>query len=317
VTLLPGRGWRRARSARAAWANAEALGGAAAAVVMAIALFARWRPAVVVSLGGYASFPCVVAAVLFRVPVVVVNLDAVPGVVNRLAAKFAAASFTGVPVRAEMAHVDRSPEGRRRARERLGLPLDAKVVAASGGSLGSLRINHAVAQLAELWAARNDVAVRHVVGRRDWGGEFGRPRRSRGPLVYQAVPYEEDMAGLYSAADVAVQRAGASTVAELALAGVPSVLVPLPGAPGDHQRANARAMEAAGGARVVDDALLDGERLARELDSLLRDPALLSRMGEAARTLARPQAASEIADLIERCARGGSAVSEKEVACAG
>lgn len=331
VTLLPGRGWRRELSAAAALANAQALFGLAAAVLMAVFLFARWRPAVVVSLGGYASFACVVAAAVWRVPVVVVSLDAVPGLVNRLAARFAAAralgvpseavrsagqvegprwQFTGVPVRPEIVALDRSPLGRQRARQRLGLPLDAKVVVVSGGSLGSLRINRAVARLTELWAGRHDVAIRHVVGRRDWGHQFGRLGPPKGALVYQPVAYEEDMASFYSAADVAVQRAGASAVAELALAGLPSVLVPLPGAPGDHQRANARAMQAVGGAVVVEDAELDGERLAQELDALLSRPSLLSSMAEAARVLARPAAAQEIADLVERSARAAATLGQ-------
>lgn len=325
TTLLPGRGWQRGGPRRNAVANAEAFGDAAAAIVVATALFAKWRPAVVVSLGGYASAPCVVAAVLWRVPVVVVNLDSVPGLVNRWAAKVAVAiaegvpsqpppggprarsTFTGVPVRPEMAAIDRSPPGRLRARERLGLPANASVVAVCGGSLGALRINEATAGLAELWAARDDVALRHVVGRRDWE-RFARPpaRAGAGGLVYQVVEYEDDMADLYAAADVAVQRAGASTVAELALAGLPSLLVPLPGAPGDHQGANARAMAEAGGAVVVDDAELDGARLAKELDGLLSRPERLAGMGGAARSMGRPQAARDLADLVEGCAKGAT-----------
>jgi undecaprenyldiphospho-muramoylpentapeptide beta-N-acetylglucosaminyltransferase len=316
-TLLPGRGLTRELSASSFVPNLEALAGGAAAVVMAVRYFAVWRPAVVMSLGGYASLPCVVAATLWRVPVVVVNVDAVPGAVNRLAARLAAACavataevglpravVTGVPVRKVMAGIDRSPAARRRARERLGLPEEAKVIAVSGGSLGSLRINQATLELAGAWAGRADVAVRHVVGRRDWEQfQAAAPAPTAGGLVYQQVAYEDDMAGLYAAADIAVQRAGANTVAELALAGVPSVLVPLPGAPGDHQGANARAMAKVGGAVVVPDNELNGERLGRELDGLLADLERLGRMGEAARALGRPNAVGAVADLVERCAR--------------
>jgi len=314
-TLLPGRGLRRSFSPPDLVANARALAGSMAAAAIAVRLFATWRPAVVVSLGGYASAPCVVAAAIWRVPVVVVNVDAVAGWANRLAASVAVAcavgapaaglpraTFTGVPVRAAMAAVDRGPEGRRRARERLGLPVGAKVVAISGGSLGSLRINRATLELAGLWAGRDDVAIRHVVGRRDWD-EFHKPGRATGSLVYQQVPYEEDMPALYAAADVAVQRAGANTVAELALAGVPSVLVPLPGAPGDHQGANARSLAGAGGAIVIADAEVDGPRLARDLDALVQSPERLTRMGEAARALGHPDAAAAVAALVEGHAR--------------
>ena len=181
VTLLPGRGLARRLSVRSLVANAGAVGGFLAAVAMAVRSFARWRPAVVVSLGGYASLPCVVAAVVWRVPVIVVNVDAVPGAVNRWASRVAVACavsspdvalpravVTGVPVRADMARAQRSPAERREARERLGLPEAARVVAVSGGSLGSRRINQATLELARLWSGRQDVAIRHVVGRRDW-----------------------------------------------------------------------------------------------------------------------------------------------------
>ena len=315
VTLLPGRGLSRRLSVRSLGANAGAVAGLLAAVAMAVRSFARWRPAVVISLGGYASLPSVVAATVWRVPVIVVNVDAVPGAVNRWASRVAVACavsspdvalprsvVTGVPVRADMAGAHRSPAERRRARERLGLPERARVVAVSGGSLGSRRINQATLELARLWSGRQDVAIRHVVGRRDWE-ELRSAGLAPGPLVYQRVPYEEDMASLYAAADIAVQRAGANTVAELALAGVPSVLVPLPGSPGDHQGATARGMAEAGGAVVVADADLDGERLGRELDALFAEPDRLTAMGEAAMARARPGAAATVARLVEQNAR--------------
>ncbi len=315
VTLLPGRGLSRRLSVRSLADNAGAVAGLLVAVTTAVRRFARWRPAVVVSFGGYASVPCVVAAWLWRAPLIVVNVDAVPGAVNRWASRVAVACavgapgvalprtvVTGVPVRADMARACRSPVERRKARERLGLPAQALVVAVSGGSLGSRRINQATLELARLWAGRQDVAIRHIVGRRDWE-EFRSAGGPGGSLVYQRVPYEEDMASLYSAADVAVQRAGANTVAELALAGVPSVLVPLPGSPGDHQGANARAMAGAGGAVVVADGDLDGARLAQELEALFGSPGRLAAMAEAAGSLARPDAAAAVARLVVNSAR--------------
>lgn len=315
VTLLPGRGLDRKISVRGVINNLEALVTGLAGIAIAVVSLSKWRPAVVISLGGYASLGCVVAACLWRVPIVVINVDAVPGAVNRLAARMAAASAvastdvhlvravpTGVPVRAEMLAIDRSPEGRRAARDRLGLPKDAKVVAVSGGSLGSLRINRATLELARLWAGRGDVAIRHVVGSRDWPDVENISIPDEG-LTYQRVEYEEDMVSFYGSADVALQRAGANTIAELALAGVPAVLVPLPGAPGDHQGANAWSMAIAGGAVVVSDEHLDGARLAKELEALLDDPSLLARMGESAKALARPQAAEAIARLVEEQAR--------------
>jgi UDP-N-acetylglucosamine:LPS N-acetylglucosamine transferase len=201
-----------------------------------------------------------------------------------------------------MLSIDRSLEGRRAARHRLGLPAETKLVVVSGGSLGSRRINRATLELARLWAGRTDVAIRHVVGRRDWQEVNSEPVPDQG-LTYQRVEYEEDMVSFYGAADVAVQRSGANTIAELALAGVPAVLVPLPGAPGDHQSANARSMASAGGAVVVPDDQLDGPRLATELEALLADPSVLVGMAEAGKALARPQAAEAVARLVEDRAR--------------
>jgi UDP-N-acetylglucosamine--N-acetylmuramyl-(pentapeptide) pyrophosphoryl-undecaprenol N-acetylglucosamine transferase len=275
VTLLPGRGVARRMTA----ANIGAVAGTLLAVVRAIGLVARRHPAVVVSVGGYASVPGVVGAVVLRVPLVVAEQNAVPGLANRLAGRFAkaaAVSFagtplprtvvTGNPVRPELQHVDRSPAGRRAARRRLGLPEDVTVIAVSGGSLGARRINTAVVGLAAAWASRACLAIYHVVGERD--------------------------------ADALAAECPA------AVPGGPSVLVPLPGAPGDHQTANARRLESAGAAVVVPDRELDTARLAAVLDDLLADRQALEAMGRAATTLARPEAAAAVAALAERWARG-------------
>jgi UDP-N-acetylglucosamine--N-acetylmuramyl-(pentapeptide) pyrophosphoryl-undecaprenol N-acetylglucosamine transferase len=314
ITLLPGRGIVRALR----WSNVGAVAGTVLAVGRAVGIVARRRPAVVVSVGGYASVPCVVAAALLRVPLVVAEQNAVPGLANRLAGRFARASavsfagtplpravVTGNPVRPEMCAVDRSAAGRRTARLALGLPEDATVVAVAGGSLGARRINDAAVGLAREWASRSGLVIYHVIGARDHDALVARrPETDPGGLVYRQVRFEDRMDLLYGAADVAVQRSGASTVFELAAAGVPSILVPLPGAPGDHQTANARRLESVGAAVVVSDAELDVTRLAAILDPLLADPARLDSMGRVATTLARPEAASDVAALAERYARG-------------
>lgn len=316
VTLLPGRGISRRLTGRALIANAGAVAGLAAAVVRAVALVARLRPGVVLSVGGYASVPAAAAAVALRRPLVLHEQNAVPGASNRLFARFARASavsfegtplpravVTGNPVRPEIAAVDRSPAAVAAARLALGLPVDAVLVAVTGGSLGARRINEAVFGLVRDWAGRTDVAVRHAVGRRDWAAvQAELPRPGAGGLCYQPVEFEDRMADLLVAADVAVCRAGGS-VAELAAAGVPSVLVPLPGAPGDHQTANAIAMVRAGAAVVVPDCDLTAERLAAELTPLVEDAPRRAAMAAAAASLGRPDAADRVADLLERHAR--------------
>ena len=331
-TLLPGRGIRRSISPGAVVANVGAVAGLVWACARALGSFLRRRPRVVVIVGGYASFPAGLAAVVTRVPLVSVNTDAVPGAVNGLLGRFAAANavafegtelprahVTGTPVRPELSGLDRSPAGRRAGRGALGLPADRQTVTAMGGSLGALRINRAVAALAGSWQACDDRSVYHVTGRRDYdtfaggaagaagaaggeGGEGGETSGSAG-LCYRVVPFEERMPELYSAADVCVSRAGAMSVAELLISGVPAILVPLPGAPRDHQTRNAEAVVALGAAVHVPDPECDGERLAKELEALLTDADRLRAMGEAAKRHAHPDAAARIAELVDAHAR--------------
>ena len=149
------------------------------------------------------------------------------------------------------------------ARAELGIDDERFVVLAFGGSLGARRINHAVLDLAEEWRDRDDVAIRHVIGRRDWPDLTERVAAlADEPLAYEAVEFEDRLPTALVAADVAVCRAGGMTIAELTALGVPAVLVPLPIAPNDAQRANAAAMSAAGAAVVVDDEALDHHLLA-------------------------------------------------------
>jgi UDP-N-acetylglucosamine:LPS N-acetylglucosamine transferase len=326
-TLLPGRGIQRSFRPRAVVANLGAAAGLVWACVRALASFFRRRPRVVVIVGGYASFPAGVAALVRRVPLVSVNTDAVPGAVNGLLGRFAAANavafegtelprahVTGTPVRPEVTNLDRSPEGRRAGRTALGLPAGRQTVTAMGGSLGALRINRAVAALAGSWEDRDDRTLYHVTGRRDYDafatGATGATTGAAddddggdGGLCYRVVPFEERMPQLYRAADVCVSRAGAMSVAELLISGVPAILVPLPGAPRDHQTRNAEAVVALGAAVHVPDPECDGDRLAKELEALLTDADRLRAMGEAARRHAHPDAAARIAELVDAHAR--------------
>ncbi len=314
VTLLPGRGITRRLGLRPLAQNAEAVALLTAATVRALRLVRRARPQVVVSVGGYASVAVSAAAVAHRVPLVLLNVDAVPGAANRLFGRFARAAavgwpgtplpravVTGTPVRAAITGVRRDPTSQRDARRALGLPEGRAVVGVVGGSLGARRLNQAADELSALWRGRADRAVYHVVGRRDWAGDT--PAGADGALVVRRVPYEEQMELLYAAADVLVCRAGAMTVAELAASGCPAVLVPLPGAPGDHQTANARVLERAGAARLLEDADCRGATLSHLLDELLADGPRLEAMGRAAAGLGRPDAAAAGARLVEAHAR--------------
>lgn len=306
LTLLPGRGIRRSLAPPALAANVGAAIALVGAVVLAIVRVGLWRPRVVVSVGGYASFAVSFAAVLWRCPLVLVELDATPGAVQRLMSRFAtrrctafASSeprcvITGAPLREAITAIDRTAPARERARQDLAPPIEEgrMVVVVMTGSLGSTKVNRAVRDLAELWSARRDRTILHVTGRRDFL-EISQAGPVTQGLDYRVIDFG-DMATLWQLCDVAVCRSGATTVAELTALGIASILVPLPGAPGDHQTHNAMSIAAAGGARVIADAQLDARTLGSVLDEIM-EPALLASMSSRAASLGRRDASAEIA----------------------
>lgn len=308
LTTLGGRGLT---ARRVNLTNAAAAVSLAWATLRGIALVRKRRPAAVLSLGGYAALPATVGAVIWRVPLVIAEQNAVASATNRLIGRFARAAavpvggtglhrevVTGNPVRPEVIQAAHSAGD---ARERLGWPAEARSIAVFGGSLGSRRINTA------LWSAlpslrdRDGVFVYHVVGRRDWEERPAAPAprddRARVPEWYRAVPFDEHLPRALAAADLVICRAGASTVAELAVLGTPAVLVPLPIATDDHQRRNAEALVAAGQARVVPDADLDAARLLAEIEAMPEHGGRSSAATPRA-TFGRSDAAQRIAGLV-------------------
>jgi len=310
---LPGRGIQR----RLALSNVSAVLGLLKGVLRGIGIVRRRKPAVVVALGGHASFACGLAAVLLRRPLILLEQNVRAGAVNRVLGRFATAAavsfegtdlpravVTGNPLRPELRAAAEAGPDRDAARAQLALPEERVVLAVFSGSLGSRRINAAVRGLAERWGHRNDLAIRHVIGKRDFA-EFTAdlPPLPDGGLLYQTVEYEDRMHLLLAAADLAVTRAG-GTVFELAVMGVPSVLVPLPIATRDHQTANAAALASSGGAIVVPDPECTTDRLEAELAPLIDRPDLRAKMAENMRTAAVPDAAERVARLVEERARG-------------
>ena len=315
ITLLPGRGIQR----KLTLDNVGAVLGLVRAMFQAVGLVRRTRPSVVLAVGGFASAAVAVAAVLWRVPLVVADQNARAGAANRLVARFAKACavpfpetdlprtvVTGNPVRDEVlavgAHRDQAA-----ARAGLGVPEGRTLVVEFAGSLGSRRLNDATFECARRWAGRDDLAIYHVVGGRDWDDDrvpaelTALPADGSG-LWYRAVRYEDRMDRVLAAADLAVCRSGGTTVAELAVVGVPSVLVPLPIATRDHQRFNAGPLVAAGAAVLVDDAEFDGDRMEAEVLPLLKT-GRLAQMSAAAKSLGRPDAAAAVAALVSEAAR--------------
>lgn len=315
LTLLPGRGLQRSFHVRAILDNLSALGGLTGAILIALYRVGRWRPAAVVSVGGYASFAAALAAVLWRRPLILVELDAAPGAAQRALGRFArrrctafpsddpSAVLTGGPLRRSILALDRTPDVRRAQRATLDPPIDARrrVIVVMTGSLGAASVNCATLELARLWADRDDRTLWHVTGRRDYLDVLA-ARPATTALDYRLVDFA-DMSVLWSVADAAVCRAGSTTIGELTALGIPSILVPLPGAPGDHQTLNARSLVAAGGALLMRDNELSGASLARALDAICSDEHHSSMSAAAARAGHR-DAAETIADVVLRVASG-------------
>jgi len=260
-------------------------------------ILARRRPDVVLGGGGYVAGPMVVAAWLRRIPTALTEADAHVGLANRLASPFARRLLLAYPparTSRKMRVVGRAIPAtsralpRAEARAALGLPADGPVVAVFGGSIGALTLNELAV---EAWGGEGP-AVLHVTGERD----YERVRRRVSRPGYHVAAFVDDFGAVLGAADLVVARSGGS-VWEIAAAGRPAILVPYPDATGDHQKANARHFERAGGALVV----ADDEARARVpglVAELLAAPARLEALGEAMRAAAKPDAAERIADEL-------------------
>jgi UDP-N-acetylglucosamine--N-acetylmuramyl-(pentapeptide) pyrophosphoryl-undecaprenol N-acetylglucosamine transferase len=271
----------------------------AIAIVAARAVLKRLAPRSVLSMGGYAAAPGGLAARLARIPLVVHEQNRIPGVTNTLLARYATRILTGFadsfpqgewvgnPVRATIAALP-APAARYAGREG---PLKLLVL---GGSQGAQSLNAALPEVLRRRGARLAVEVRHQCGARHF--EHARAAYMRANIEANVEPFEDDMAGAYAWCDLVICRSGALTLAELAAAGVPAILVPYPHAVDDHQTRNAEAMVTAGGARLV----AEGEDFVKRLGAAFEDTgdrAKLLRMAQAARSLAKPQAGQRIADV--------------------
>jgi UDP-N-acetylglucosamine--N-acetylmuramyl-(pentapeptide) pyrophosphoryl-undecaprenol N-acetylglucosamine transferase len=264
---------------------------------------------IVISVGGYASVPAVAAAWLRRIPVAIVEPNAVPGRANRAAARIARRVFVqfddaarvfartagrdrirvpGIPLRKRLVETFRANPPRR-------VPAAPFRLLVFGGSQGARQINEAVIEAARSFDSA-DLEVFHQTGAAD--RERVVDAYAKAGLAASVVDFEPDMPSRYRWADLAVCRSGALTVAELTLAALPAIFVPYPHAADDHQAANARALAGAGAARVLDPRSLTGARLAAELRDLFATPGALRSMSDAAAKLARPDAAEQI---IEDC----------------
>jgi UDP-N-acetylglucosamine--N-acetylmuramyl-(pentapeptide) pyrophosphoryl-undecaprenol N-acetylglucosamine transferase len=264
--------------------------------------------AAVFSMGGYVAGPPVMAALLRRVPVIVMEPNAVPGFTNRVIGRFVSRALISFPETAA-----RFPKGKT---EMTGLPVREEFfqiaprprsevlnVLITGGSQGSATLNRAAR---ESWAvlrkADFPISIRHQTGQKTF--EAVRDEFARSGISGEIVPFIANMPAAFCEADLVVCRSGAGAVSELAAAGKPSILVPFPFAADDHQTRNAEAMQRGGASRLIRDAELNGETLAAAITELARGSGTLEKMGDAARKFARPGAAKRAADILEEVARG-------------
>jgi UDP-N-acetylglucosamine--N-acetylmuramyl-(pentapeptide) pyrophosphoryl-undecaprenol N-acetylglucosamine transferase len=291
-------------------AKLTAAAGLGRALFQALRIVARRRPSVVLGMGGFVSGPGGLAAWLLRRPLVIHEQNSVPGLTNRILSRLAGrvlcafpgsfdqrpgVTVVGNPVRQGIAQSAPRP-----ARDAQSVPR----LLVLGGSQGALALNRLVpgALAAMPVAARPEVW--HQAGEKTLAD--ARSAYTAAGIDARLVPFIDDMAAAYRWADLVLCRAGALTVSELALAGVASILVPFPYAVDDHQTGNAAYLKDAGAAFVVAESELSEARLARLLEETLSKPDVLEEMARRARTLARPDATRDVADVCLGLATGAS-----------
>jgi UDP-N-acetylglucosamine--N-acetylmuramyl-(pentapeptide) pyrophosphoryl-undecaprenol N-acetylglucosamine transferase len=292
------------------WGTVRGLGRVPMAIAKSIAILRRFRPEVVLGVGGYASGPMVLAAALLGYPTAIQEQNSVPGITNRVLGRLVRAVF--------IAFKDAARFFPARKIERLGNPVRQKIVAALqdaseadgaavklrlfvvGGSQGARAVSDLVTEASAALATANiDFSLVHQTGSSDLERISERYRELGLAERVVVKAFIEDMAAAYAEADIVVARAGALTLAELAIAGRPAILIPLPTAADDHQRKNAAQFANAGAALVLDQGRACAEDLAAAITRLAQDGGKRADMAAAMRGLARPQAAQAIVDRLE------------------
>ena len=285
----------------------KSLAGLPFSFVAALRILRRFKPQVVIGVGGYSSGPTLLMAALMRIPAMVVEPNAIPGFTNRVLARFvdaAALSFedvggyfgergvvTGNPVRGDFANVKKKERG-----ERLHVLI-------FGGSQGSRAINAAVVRALSLLAPMRDrLAITHQTGESDL--DMVKGGYAEAGFEADVRPFINEMARVFERSDVLICRAGATTAAEVAASGKAAIFVPFPFAADNHQRKNAEAFERAGAARMIVQSELTPERLAKELTQLIEHPEEIDRMEDASRRLGRVDSAQRTVDIAMAVASG-------------
>ncbi len=290
----------------------------AAATLACARILADFRPVFVVGTGSYVSFPAVAAAALKGVPSMIHDSNAVLGLANRLSGRFATTVALGLPVKHNAFTAKSALTGTpireifsktltaAQARLHFALAPDIPVLLIFGGSQGSRVINQAILETAvQLTAEKKPLQLLHITGKRDHA-EFLGKYKAKGLTALPGVKvlaYCEEMALAYAAADIVVSRSGGGTISELAYLKKPAILIPLPGSPGDHQKANAEVLACAKAAVLLEEGPAFTSGLCATLRQLLEEPARMEKMKHRFPELGLPDpmlAAGELRMIMER-----------------
>lgn len=272
----------------------------------ALALLRKYRPDVVVGVGGYSSGPVVMTAWLLRIPTAIQEQNALPGFTNKVLGKFVSAVFVCFDEAVgffdkKKVHVLGNPIRRKLLENflRSKIAHEKFTLLIFGGSLGARGVNTRVIEaLPFLKDLKNELSIIHQTGKNDL--ELVKKGYADAGFDADVREFIDDMAGVYLGADLVLCRAGATTLSELTVCKKPSILVPFPHATDDHQAVNAKALVDAGAAVMFREAELTGEKLASTIRELKGDSAKLAKMEKAAGLLGRPEAAREIADVLQQ-----------------
>ncbi len=282
-------------------------------IILSLLFLFKEHPSVVVGMGGYPSLPPLLAAAFLRIPIVIHEQNIIPGRVNKLLAYFAkkilisfpeTASFfppsrtklVGLPIRSSLRKIDKTI-----ARQKLKLTPSAPTILISGGSRGALSLNKAIVEILPL-LLKEGIQVMHICGLAHYQ-QFKESTQNIDDR-YLLLPFTSEMHLFYSAADLCISRAGASTLAELSFFALPSILIPYPYAIAQHQFLNALLFQKRGASRVLlNEALGEPRKLYEEISHLLSSPQQLEKMSASARSLYLPGASLEAANEIEEVIR--------------
>lgn len=299
-------------------------------ILRSAGLLKKYRPAVVVGMGGFASFPVVMLAERLGYPTLIHEQNAVLGLANRWLSRHAdtvALTFpagdrllksaknvkvVGNPVRANVLKAKR-----RAALNELGLDDRQITILVFGGSRGARKINEAVIQAYDVFRHAHNLQIVHITGMMEYeqvGQRLAAVRQGHDKVKYHVFPYLKDMGLAYAVADLVVSRSGASTISEVTARGLPSILIPYPYATDNHQVANAKWLETAGAAKVITDENFSSQLFWQAVSGFVYHPAGLEEMAQRSARLGRPRAAMDLARLV--LAAAGEPVGQGRAAAA-